>query len=32
VPESVAPNIRNRSFGIAVEVRIDTPEASGVLF
>jgi arylsulfatase len=32
VPESVAPNIRNRSFGIAVEARIDTPEASGVLF
>ena len=32
VPESVTPNIRNRSYGIAVEMRIDTPEASGVLF
>ena len=32
VPESVTPNIRNRSYGVAVEVRIDTPEASGVLF
>ena len=32
MPESVAPNIRNRSYGIAVEVRIDSPEASGVLF
>jgi len=32
VPESVTPNIRNRSFAIAVEVKIDTPEASGVLF
>ncbi len=32
VPESVAPNIRNRSYTIAAELTIDTPEASGVLF
>ncbi len=32
IPESVAPNIRNRSYVIAAEVDIDTPEASGVLF
>jgi arylsulfatase len=32
VPESVAPNIRNRSYTIAVEATIDTEEASGVLF
>jgi arylsulfatase len=32
VPESVTPNIRNRSYAVAVEVRIDSPEASGVLF
>jgi arylsulfatase len=32
VPESVAPNIRNRSFTIAAEVEVDTPEAGGVLF
>jgi arylsulfatase len=32
IPESVAPNIRNRSFTIAVEVTIDTEEAGGVLF
>jgi arylsulfatase A-like enzyme len=32
VPESVAPNIRNRSYTIAVEVTIETEEASGVLF
>ena len=32
MPESVAPNIRNRSYTIAVEVDIDTTEASGVLF
>ena len=32
VPESVTPNIRNRSYAIAVEVKIDSPEASGVLF
>jgi arylsulfatase len=32
VPESVAPNIRNRSYTIAVELDIDTTEANGVLF
>jgi arylsulfatase A-like enzyme len=32
VPESVAPNIRNRSYAIAVELTIDIPDASGVLF
>ena len=32
VPESVAPNIRNRSYTVAVEVTIDTEEAGGVLF
>jgi hypothetical protein len=32
IPESVAPNIRNRSYTIAVEVTIDTEEAEGVLF
>jgi hypothetical protein len=32
VPESVAPNLRGRSYTIAVEVQIDTKEASGVLF
>jgi len=32
VPESVAPNIRNRSYTVAVEVTIDTDEAGGVLF
>jgi arylsulfatase len=32
VPESVAPNIRNRSYTIAAEVEIDTAEAGGVLF
>jgi hypothetical protein len=32
IPESVAPNIRNRSYTIAVEVEIDTEEACGVLF
>ncbi len=32
VPESVAPNIRNRSYTIAVEVTIDTAEAEGALF
>jgi arylsulfatase len=32
IPESVAPNIRNRSFTIAVEVTIETEEAGGVLF
>jgi arylsulfatase len=32
VPESVAPNIRNRSYTIGVEVTIDRPDAEGVLF
>ena len=32
VPESVAPNIRNRSYSIAVEANIDTSDATGVLF
>ncbi len=32
VPESVAPNIRDRSYTVAVEVDIDTDQASGVLF
>jgi arylsulfatase len=32
VPESVAPNIRGRSYTVAVEVTIDTEEAGGVLF
>ena len=32
VPESVAPNIRNRSYTIAVEADIETTDASGVLF
>src|SRR5262249_11132424 len=32
IPESVAPNIRNRSYTIAVEVTIETEEAGGVLF
>jgi arylsulfatase len=32
IPESVAPNIRNRSYSIGVEVTIDTEEAEGVLF
>ena len=32
VPESVTPDIRNRSYAIAVELNIETPEASGVLF
>jgi arylsulfatase len=32
VPESVAPNIRNRSYTLAVEVDIDTTDAHGVLF
>jgi arylsulfatase len=32
VPESAAVNIRNRSYSIAVEVDIDSPDASGVLF
>src|SRR5206468_10204905 len=32
VPESVTPNIRNRSYAIGVELQIDSPDASGVLF
>ncbi|MGP0026458.1 MAG: hypothetical protein ACLPKE_24350 [Streptosporangiaceae bacterium] len=32
VPESVAPNIRNRSYTVAVEVTLGTGEAQGVLF
>jgi arylsulfatase len=32
VPESVAVNIRGRSYTIAAAVSIDTPEAEGVLF
>ncbi len=32
IPEHVTPNIRNRSFTIAVELTIDTEEAEGVLF
>jgi arylsulfatase len=32
VPETAAVNIRNRSYSIAVEVRIEAPDASGVLF
>lgn len=32
VPESVAPNIRNRSYTVGVEVTVDTPDVGGVLF
>jgi hypothetical protein len=32
VPESVAPNIRNRSYTIAVEADIATTDASEVMF
>jgi arylsulfatase A-like enzyme len=32
VPESVAPNLRGRSYTIAVKATIDTAEAGGVLF
>jgi arylsulfatase len=32
VPESVAVNIRNRSYAISAEVTIDTADAAGVLF
>jgi arylsulfatase A-like enzyme len=32
VPESAAVNIRNRSYGIVVEVEIESADASGVLF
>ena len=31
-PETAAVNIRNRSYLIAVEVNIDSEDASGVLF
>jgi arylsulfatase A-like enzyme len=31
IPESVAPNIRNRSYTLAAEVEIESPEAEGVL-
>jgi arylsulfatase len=32
VPESAAANMRNRSYSIAVEAELDSPDASGVLF
>jgi arylsulfatase len=32
IPESVAPNIRNRSYTIAAEVELQTAQAEGVLF
>ncbi len=32
IPESVAPNMRNRSFTIAAELDVETAEAGGVLF
>jgi arylsulfatase len=32
VPETAAANIRNRSYSIAVEVDVESPDASGVLF
>jgi arylsulfatase len=32
VPESAAVSIRNRSYSIAVEVDVESPDASGVLF
>jgi arylsulfatase A-like enzyme len=32
IPESVAPNLRNRSYTVAVEVTIGSEEAGGVLF
>ena len=32
IPESSAPNIRNRSYTVGVEVDIASPEASGILF
>jgi hypothetical protein len=32
VPESVAPNIRNRSYTVGVQVTIDRQDAHGVLF
>jgi arylsulfatase A-like enzyme len=32
IPESVAPNIRNRSYTIGAEVELETADAAGVLF
>jgi arylsulfatase A-like enzyme len=32
VPESVTPNIRNRSYTIGAEMQIESPEAGGVIF
>ena len=32
IPESVAPNIRNRSYTIAAELNVDSPDAEGVIF
>src|SRR5690242_9586415 len=32
VPESAAANIRNRSYSIAVDVDVESPDAAGVLF
>jgi arylsulfatase len=32
IPESVAPNIRNRSYTVAAEIEMDSPDAAGVLF
>jgi arylsulfatase len=32
LPESVAPNIRNRSYTIAAELEVKTDEATGVIF
>ena len=32
MPESAAPNLRNRSYTIAVEATLDSADASGVLF
>jgi arylsulfatase A-like enzyme len=32
VPESAAVNMRNRSYSIAVEVDVESPDAAGVLF
>jgi arylsulfatase len=32
VPESAAANVRNRSYSIAVEVEVESPDAEGVLF
>jgi hypothetical protein len=32
VPESLAPNIRSRSYTIAAEMDVETPDAGGVIF